>query len=600
VVDLVAEHARSWFDEHPEAFDFSVGMDDIAYMCECDDCRALDASPEAYAERRFSDRHYWFTNRVARELAESHPDKRVGTLIYAIARELPEKIDRLEPNVFGYLTQCEAEWFRDGREEEDKALTRAWAERCDHLCRYTYWGLGWVTPRNFPHYMADAIKSDHELGFHGQYVEVYTCWPNTAPMIWASTQLFWDASLDIDDLLDEFMTKTYGPADDEMARYFAKLEETWTAGHPDRHTWGHRNVPTQAASLTVEQAAELQRLLNRARRAAGDDGLVSARIDIVQAGLDFGAALARAVAVSERLASLQVSDADEARDAIRLVMGQGSLVDERERLITDTLARNDLAGETFNALVNNYGRHAAPDFSILDSGGTTAVARALGWLAEHDPGGLDEVSVELASAAQAGPIARMLRACLHVLRESPTNLLANPSFEETGANEGAAELDWDTAGAPRGWSTWHRAPRRTQFGLRPRGAPERGVVAHVSAASSAAILQSVPVEDGWVYLCRLDARRQPADGAAHVGMTVRWQDAEGRWLDTSAGETRTRVPTGAEDWVPMYALAQPPEGAGRLVFMCSASAQGEDDMALFDDAGVFAVPVDVLAGGTED
>ncbi len=150
VLRLTVEDARQFFDTHPTIDSYSLGMDDIAFMCGCDGCRAMDPHPDSYERRKFSDRHYKFVNAVARELAKTHPDKYIGTLIYAIARELPETVDKLEPNVFGFITENSSRWWVPGRKEQDQALTAAWRKRVSHLSRYDYLGLGSFTPRYYP------------------------------------------------------------------------------------------------------------------------------------------------------------------------------------------------------------------------------------------------------------------------------------------------------------------------------------------------------------------------------------------------------------------------------------------------------------------
>jgi hypothetical protein len=217
VLRLTVEYARQWFDEHPNVDSFSLGMDDISHLCSCPNCRAMDPHPDSYEKWEFSDRHYKFVNAVAREAAKTHPDRYIGTLIYSIARKPPETVPKLEDNVFGFITETSAAWWMPGLKEEDHALTREWARRCKHLSRYDYYGFGTMTPRFYPHHMAEQVKFDKSLGLEGMYTEVYTFLPDTAPMIWAFAKLQWEHTLSVDALLDEFYAKMFrdARADDE-------------------------------------------------------------------------------------------------------------------------------------------------------------------------------------------------------------------------------------------------------------------------------------------------------------------------------------------------------------------------------------------------
>ena len=245
VIRITVEAAREFLDAHPEHNGFSLAMDDIYHLCGCDACRALDARPDDYENKRFSDRHYKFVNAVARELAQTHPGKYVGTLCYHIARELPETVDRLEPNVFISMTQRVGEWWRPGQRDDDIALTHAWRERCSHMSRYGYIGLGFLTPRVIPHAMAEGMKLDHSLGFEAVYNECYTILPNVAPMMYMMARLQWDTDLDPDALLDEFYARMFGEAAVTMKACYDTLERSYMEPRPDRlelARWGHRHL----------------------------------------------------------------------------------------------------------------------------------------------------------------------------------------------------------------------------------------------------------------------------------------------------------------------------------------------------------------------
>ena len=582
---LILEYARESFDRNPWQHGFSVGMDDISHLCQCDNCRALDPSPEAYKQRQYSDRHYWLVNELARELRQTHPDKYIGTLIYNIARTPPTKIDTLEPNVFGFITQCEAEWWREGLKEEDFAITQEWRRRCEHLCRYTYWGLGWITPRYFPHSMAEALKFDRELDFHGIYVEVYTCWPNTAPMIWAGSKLFWDTSLDIDELLGEFCTKMYGEAAPQMARYYAALEAAWQAGHPERRSWGHNNLPVQSAAMDIERLGECERLLAEAKAAAKTEA-VRERIGIVEAGLRFGGYAIRARESSDRLMAMPVTDAGTARAALQAALEFDAATAERETEWAEIMARDDLAGQNFTAL-SKLRSTTIPKIGQVEGGGAAALLKALAWYDEHDRDGMAAIIREHGGRS-AGVVQRVLRAYQFVAEHQPANLLANPGFESVGENTQPAERDWSTEGAPPGWSTWHQAHRDTEFTVHSTEAHGGRLAARIREASSACFLQSVPVKPGERYLCRLWARREPVEATGAVRLMIRWQDAGGAWLEDRTSEASCSLPPGQEGWQPLAVCVEASAEAGRLVLMCSAAYQNEE-AAWFDDAAVVRV-----------
>jgi len=585
VIRITAEYAHEWFKQNPDANGFSVGMDDISRLCQCENCIALDAAPEAYKRREYSDRHYWFVNSLARELAKTDPDKYVGTLIYNIARKPPTTIDTLEPNVFGFITQNEAGWWREGLQEEDEAITREWRRRCQHLCRYTYWGLGWATPRYFPHYMAEALKFDHALDFHGEYVEVYTNWPNTGPMIWAASKLFWDADLDIDALLGEFMEKMFAEAAPEMAAYYDWLEQTWVGGNPGRTNWGHRRLPVQAYSMTVEQLDEAERLLAVAAAKAQAPG-VSERITMVERGLRTGAYVIRTNAMSEQLASDPINDMAGAQALIDKVLVMQKLVADRREYYAELRESDDLPGETMTGL-EWYFKGEVPVVA-LEGGLAVGISRALGWLQINAPEMVGEVSAGLRESAPA-EVVGLLDGLTYVAENDPPNMLANPSFEEMGENQAEAEADWSTKGAPRGWSIWTNNVEATEFEAVAE-ASDGATAASIVSAGSACYLQTVEVEPGARYLCELSAMRVPQKSKGEVRVSIRWRTPDGAWLKDRSSERSAMLAPDAEGWQPLFVFVTAPEEAGRMVFMCSTAGQAEGVSARFDDCAVYHIP----------
>ena len=386
---ITVEYARRFFDENPNIDSFSLGMDDIYRMCSCENCRAMDAHPDSYERQQFSDRHYKFVNAVAREIAKTHPDRYIGTLIYHIARDLPETVDRLEDNVFGFITETSAQWWEPGRKAADMALTREWAKRCRHLSRYDYYGMGGITPRVYPHAMAEQIKFDKSLGLEGMYIEVYTFLPNTAPMIYALSKLQWDASLDVDRLLGEFYARMFGPAAGTMKEYFDLLERSWNTPRPGRRGWVHRNLVTQALAMSAEDVDEGMRLLHRALRQA-DDELTKKRIRTVQAGLRYGGYAIHTYALSEKLRTMPIRTEADAREILDGFEALVRLGIERERYWQAAWRRDDLLGETVRGL-GGMGYLAVNQVPRLEVGANSAALRVVSWYENNAPDKLPEM-----------------------------------------------------------------------------------------------------------------------------------------------------------------------------------------------------------------
>ncbi|HOZ47879.1 MAG TPA: DUF4838 domain-containing protein [Candidatus Hydrogenedentes bacterium] len=587
VVRITVEAARAYLDEHPEHNSFSLAMDDITHLCGCESCRAWDAHPDDYEKRHFSDRHYRFVNAVARELAKTHPDRFIGTLCYHIARELPETVPELEPNVFISMTQCCAQWWRPGLKEEDMELTRQWRARSTHMSRYDYMGLGFLTPRVFPHAIAEAMKFDHGLGFEGVYNECYVILPNAAPMMWMVAKLQWDTDLAADALLDEFYACMFGASAATMKAYFDLLEKSWMTPRPGRLTWGHRDLVSQSNAMAVEDVEAAEGLLAKAASETKDADALR-RIDVVAAALRYGAYIIRAGALSKGLRVGQIKTPDQARDALARMGAVDTLRREREAFWAEAVERDDLLGETLRGLKGRQ-YFVANQIGNVEAAGSSVMIGALDTLYAHSKKEAARAVAALGNG-DTGTQGALARAWLAVRRDAVGNRLQNPGFEVVSENGQAAEGNEQTTTAPPGWSTWDNGAGATEFRSLAEGGRDGSRAAAIVGADSACYLQGVPVEPGALYLCLVWARQLRSLGEGGGLLGVRWRTADGQWHGDHSVEPTVALSQPTLTWQPLGLIAVAPEGAKELVFMLSAKNQEAAGGVAFDEAGLYDLP----------
>ncbi len=586
VLRLTVEYARRWFDEHPTIDSFSLGMDDISHLCSCAGCRAMDAHPDSYEKGQFSDRHYKFVNAVAREVAKTHPDRYIGTLIYAIARELPETVARLEDNVFGFITETSAAWWMPGRQEADQALTREWAKRCKHLSRYDYYGFASMTPRFYPHHMDEQIKFDKSLGMEGMYAEVYTFLPHTAPMMWALARLQWDSRPPVDELLNEFYAKMYGPAAGVMKQYFDLLERSYNTPRPGRGAWEHRNLRNQALAISAEDMETAFALLDSARETAADNA-IRARIEIHQAALQYASYAVYPSAISERAAALRIEDQRSAEQAVAMAGKLAQLTAGREACWAAAAQRNDLLGETVRGL-GRMGYLQTGTVPDIERGALVGAMKAMEWYSRNAPDKVAAASAQLAGSGNS-PFGEAVRAWVWVMQKQPPNLVVNGDFEDRGTNTGTAEQDWTTAGAPRGWSTWSANAPTTRFAVLGGKGHTGSAAATISGGVSSCYLQSCAVTAGRKYLCVCWAAGVPSGKASGAKLGIRYRDPAGAWHKRQDLEPTIHLGGADGAWQPLAMMVTVPEGAAGLLVMPGAAAQDAGAMALFDDVALYDV-----------
>lgn len=598
VAQVAADFIRHWFDEDPEKrHSFSLGMNDVTKLCQCAVCQALDP-PGARERNNYSDRNYAFVNAVAREIKKTHPDHYLGVLIYRQLRQPPQNVPRMESNVYGFLTQNCGTWWRSGGEQADRELSRDWANRFSlPLVRYEYYGLGSFAPRFYPHTMDRQIKFDRELGFEGNYTEVYTFLPHSAPMIWAFSKLQWDASLSIDALLQEFYEKMFGTAAPTMAQYYSLLERAWNTPRMGRNTdlenpggqlAESRNRHEQILAISPEEIRSGLALLDRALGETNDPR-VKQRLDIIRSALVFSQHGIETGLLNEQLRGQTVGTPAEAGRLLGELERYARMSAERERFWAEAKRREDLLGETLRHLGDKQGYLVTDEFPQMDTSLASVALEVLDWYGAHEPGQVAAARQRLAGMPWP-PVAReVLRAVLSA--SDANNLLANAGFEAAGATPTEqANADWTQEGAPDRWSLWLRSdPSRiivSSAGVRAeagRGA-SRGVV--FTAGQGGALIQSLPASPGEKYLATTWMRATAPATATAANLHVTFRDAEGRLFSGADRRANANKISGvpAADWQRLVLSVTVPPRAVALVFMVGADpCEAAGQSVAFDD-----------------
>ena len=580
VLRLTVEYARKWFDENPNVDSFSLGMDDIYRLCGCPNCRAMDAHPDSYEKKQFSDRHFKFVNAVAREIRKTHPDRYLGLLIYHIARNLPETVPKLEDNVFGFMTERSMHWAYAPRRESDYRLAEEWRKRCKHLSRYDYYGMGTFVPRVYPHIMAEQVKRDKALGFEGMYTEVYAFLPHTAPMIWAFAKLQWDHTRDIDALLGEFYQKMYGPAAPVMKEYFDLLERAWNTLRPERPIrWVHRNIRQQALSMTPEEVDQGMALLDKAMAAAKTPA-ERARIEIHQAALRFAGYAVKAYACTREIDGIAVTDEASARRVLELAEKIAELARERDPFWAACMKRRDLLGDNLRGLYYRKKPYLRiDDVERLETGLSLGVLRGLAWFYANQPAKTPDVARRIQSKV-GKKVGDALKQWLRIQELKPENLIRN------GAFDGERAVD---AGKPVAWETWSRTGE-AEFGVAPVEGRGGSVAAVVRNAKNASYEQSHAVKPGERYFASCWTKYVSQGGDGYGELEFDFKDEAGEDVKAAGGVTEARSTVG--DWQYLALPVVVPSQAARMRVMLRLYDRRQKDAALFDDVALYRVPAE--------
>lgn len=563
-----ADVAKRYFDANPQASSFSLGMNDTAAsgFCQCADCRKLDPADPAQQKTprglpNYSNRFFTFVNRVAEELARSHPDKYLGCLAYNVTE--PPPTFKVHPRVIPYLTAGRANWTDPAIREGDQNLIRQWCAKAPVVGIYDYYyGAGFVSPRIFTGLTEASLKFAHQQGVRAFYAEIYSTWSLDGPKAYVASQLLWNVDQKAEILVDEFCRDLFGRAAEPMRRYFRFLEERWLA-RPSGSTvmWAGFFDIGQLDLWPPETCRQARSILEEAQKAAADqEPLVRDRVQLYSDGFR-QTELWSAVYHGEK--SLDSVDAIE-----RYVAAKTELA----RLQKEVIQPNPL--------------HRAPiafeDRARNLPGG--ALAKAILRFADRpDSEGL---LTRLADPAHPADVALAARTGL-LLRKHPEmarQRLVNPGFEPEPGKAASGNL-------PPGWAVWFRpaTPGKAEWTAASPRSGTHGMT--IRGAVAGCVMQSIPVEPGQRFVASAYVRGVSRP-EAEVSLVVQWQEKSGAWLAT-ATRLADRLPTGGvRDWTRLCVLAEAPQPAGRLSLMVTAYGQVSDEVVEIDDAGLLELPAE--------
>jgi hypothetical protein len=222
--------------------------DGYTAICQCEKCKGKD-SPHRNERGLLSD-HVWdFVNRVAKEIAKSHPQARVLNCAYGTYTLPPLNIDKLQPNVqvciVGGRRPINKSDAKGEGESAPDVLRAAWLKKTDNPLlifeNYPFTDRGWYLPSFAAGSIGASINATKgisagediwlsvsrdfatkEIGFN--HFLVYF----TARMYWGGP----DA--DVGALLKEYCRLFYGPAERQMLAFFNYCEANWNLMDQDK------------------------------------------------------------------------------------------------------------------------------------------------------------------------------------------------------------------------------------------------------------------------------------------------------------------------------------------------------------------------------
>lgn len=324
VIRQVVQDARDYFDgkglkkgARARGDIFGLEPMDNAFYCLCPACKAQYHLPENYGHeekpppgvgntRYFaadfsSDYWFGFVNKVAKEIAQSHPGKYLATLAYGAHAAYPGF--PLASNVVIQVCLGTRGWHvaTPGEGEHELKLYQRWMEDAKATGRPMYLWLYYCFPEEtgiygkfncfpgfFAHTAAQQVKMFARDGVKGIFFNGLGEQVDT----YVSFKLLDDPALEADDLLDEFFSRYYGPAGDPMKKLYLAIEETygnqknypeimrqhpeWSFAQTEEIAWGYLGTEARMAQfgkLMEEAKAKAQTDIEKQRVALFEKGI---------------------------------------------------------------------------------------------------------------------------------------------------------------------------------------------------------------------------------------------------------------------------------------------------------------------------------------
>jgi hypothetical protein len=303
--ELIAEIARLKIEElqaNPDLDCVSISPNDggASTFCTCKSCEAWDSPdgpmiqfwwPDTDNHRidhvSLSDRFFRFYSAIAEIVAQQCPDRMLGAYAYSAYTSVP--IDApVHPNLLvGFVG---LNYMNRESGEESLERWRGWSAKAGHLfLRPNLLGGGMSWPVNFARRLG---KDTQSFIAGGLTVTDFDCcyqhWATKGLTYYVLAEVLWNPSADVDALISDYCRAGWGPAAGEVESYFLAIErKTDEIYEASTYIGRKQSESVMAAFYTDEFLDQCQGYLDAARVKAAGDETILARIDFLQAPIDY-------------------------------------------------------------------------------------------------------------------------------------------------------------------------------------------------------------------------------------------------------------------------------------------------------------------------
>jgi len=235
MLQAFAQGVMGRLEQQPTRISAAISPSDGGAFCTCEDCAPLiDQDPHGWPSH--SRAVLQFYNDIAQIVCARYPERQLPGYVYYNYMYPPAEIVEMHPNVWlvfyglryygwGLAKPTYAAEFRD--------VVEGWRRFTPNVVygSYTVWlrsfnGAVIPPPRAI---LKMELPIAHEAGYRGATMVGIAAWGYGAPINYVFARQMWDAEVDVDATLDEWMQRAYGPGWESMRDLYSLVEERFSA-----------------------------------------------------------------------------------------------------------------------------------------------------------------------------------------------------------------------------------------------------------------------------------------------------------------------------------------------------------------------------------
>jgi hypothetical protein len=289
----VVKEIRDYFDANPDQLVFPLSPNDGMMRITDKPEAQKQITPERGDLGKFSNYVWGFIDRVAREVAKTHPQRLIGTIAYEAYTLPPTNIEKMSPNVAVMYCKTRGNFTDAAYEGEIRRGLTQWKEKVANIYCWEYYNEIFMNSswRGYPVFHPQLIQDDLRqlatLPTKGEFIEAESWraedysvpgitkinYPGLQHInLYLTAALLWDPTQDVRSLTDEYFKAFYGPAEKEMRQFWDMAEKAWMAK-------GKATTPSQV--YTVEVLTKMLTVLKQAEAAAPASSPYAQRISLL-------------------------------------------------------------------------------------------------------------------------------------------------------------------------------------------------------------------------------------------------------------------------------------------------------------------------------